>query len=138
MTKRFKKNNFQTLRTADYDSRSEIMQLHVGSELNYLREPRANTAFGIFEIRKMVSMMQRTMSSWLNALFILGFCRRKIAKEFPKVPKLIITELTTPEIQNFHSSRCCNRKNNGSETIEIRTIDIGTIDFWANLDRRKN
>ena len=75
----------------------------------YLRDPNANTALGMLEIKKIVSMAQSVIKSWLKALLILGFCSRNTAKKLPKVPRLISTELTTPETQNFHSSKCCEK-----------------------------
>ena len=88
--------------------------------VEYLRDPNAKTALGILEIKKIVSMAQSVIKSWLKALLILGFCSRNTAKKLPKVPRLISTELTTPETQNFHSSKCC-------EKTEKLVIDLSTV-----------
>ena len=52
-----------------------------------------------------VSMIHRQIKSWLNAEFNLGFRNTKMAKMFPRKPRLMSTEEVTPGTQYFHLTR---------------------------------
>ena len=76
----------------------------------YLRSPSAITVVGMLDNRNILSIMHRIISSWLNALLILGFLRIYIAQAFPTNPKIIKTVEMTPVNQNFHSIRLWKEK----------------------------
>ena len=107
----------------------------------YLRSPSAITVVGMLDNRNILSIMHRMISSWLNALLILGFRRIYIAQAFPTNPKIIKTVDMTPVNQNFHSIRLWKREYFGLGKISNYIYSsYGTVvrDFESEAKTRCN
>ena len=70
-----------------------------------VRDPNASRVVGMLDIKNNVSVTHKAISNWLKALLILGLCNKNMATQFPRQPRIMRRDDTTPAIQNFHLTR---------------------------------